>query len=248
MKIIALLALFIAAGCILATGCVAQTKKTPANETVTVTSTFIPFTNNSSVLINTTNVTNATNMTNVTNVTPKLKGPLRVSISGYSVALDVTLDNATVGKVQPTVPLDLKVDEGTHYVSVCVGWVCENETVAIRFGKQTTVDFGDRLRKDVQYPNPTAQILEYYKNGDGVSVNVEYINPDTIAHTITAEVSLGYSYIDDRSGQKLGESAKSKASVWVDAGKRETERMDLYFASGNSYSFDVPTITQITIK
>jgi len=241
MKIIALLALFIAIGCILATGCVAQIKKDTGNGTVTPTSTFAPFTNQS-ILTNTTNATNATN------VTPKLKGPLRVSISGYPLALNVTLNNATAGTATPTVPLDLMLDEGNYAVSVCVGWVCENETVVTKFGKQTTVDFGDRLRRDVEFPAPTARILEFYKNGDSVAVNIEYINPDTKSHTITAEVSMGYTYIDERSNQKMGASAQGKESYEVSTSTRITRTMYLNFGSGYSYNFDTPVIQAITVK
>ncbi len=72
MKTITLLALLIAVGCILATGCVAQPKKDPTNTTVSPTSTFTPFVNTTTVPG--TNITNATNTTSV-NTTPGLSGP-----------------------------------------------------------------------------------------------------------------------------------------------------------------------------
>jgi len=242
MKIIPLLALFIAVCCILASGCVAQTKKDPVNGTAAPTSTFAPFTNTTTVPIS-----NMTNVTNATNVT-KLKGPLRVSISGYPADLPLTIDNETIGIVSKEKPLDLMIDEGVHSVMVCVGRICEQENVTILFAKKTYVDFGERLRRDVEFPEPTARIVEFFKNGDGVSVNVEFINPLTKDLIMAAEISCGYSYIDDRTDIKMGDSVRGKVSEWVEAGDRVTTRIDLYFASGHSYSYDVPTITAVSTK
>jgi len=242
MKIIPLLALFIAAGCILASGCVAQIKKEPVNGTATPTSTFFPFTNTTTVPIS-----NMTNVTNATNVT-KLKGPLRVSISGYPADLPLTIDNETVGIVSREKPLDLMIDEGVHSVIVCVGRICEQENVTIFFAKRTYIDFGERLRKDVEFPLPTARIVEFFRNGDVISVNVEFINPSLKDLVMSAELSCGYSYIDDRTSIKMGDSVRGKVTEYVEAGDRVTTRADLYFASGHSYSYDPPTIIEITFK
>ena len=245
MKIIPLLALFIAAGCILASGCVAQIKKEPVNGTATPTSTFSPFTNTTTVPIS--NMTNVTNVTNATNVT-KLKGPLRVSISGYPADLSLTIDNKTVGIVSREKPLDLMIDEGVHSVIVCVGRICEQENVTIFFAKKTYVDFGERLRRDVEFPEPTARIVEFFRSGDVISVNVEFINPSLKDLIMSAEVSCGYSYIDDRTDIKMGDSVKGKVTEYVDAGDRVISRVNLYFASGHSYSYDPPTIIDIAFK
>jgi hypothetical protein len=242
MKIIPLLALLIAAGCILASGCVAQTKKDTVNGTTTPTSTFAPFTNTTTVPNS-----NMTNVTNATNVT-KLKGPLRVSISGYPADLPLIIDNVTVGIVSREKPLDLMIDEGVHNVTVCVGKICEQENVTIFFAKKTYVDFGERLRRDVEFPEPTARIVEYFKYGDGIAVNIEFINPLTKDLAMSAEVSCGYSYIDDRTNIKMGDSVRGKVSEWVAAGDRLTTRVELYFASGHSYSYDPPTIIDMTFK
>ena len=69
------------------------------------------------------------------------------------------------------------VSEGNHTIGVCADFVCEQEHVTIRFGKYVTVDFSERLRKDVVIMHPTARVLECYKNGDHLSVNLEFINP-----------------------------------------------------------------------
>jgi len=245
MKIIPSLALFLAIGCILAAGCVAQTKKETVNSTTAVTanSTFAPFTNTSDPRLNQT--INAT--ANVT-VKPPIKGPLRVSISGYPVELDVLVDNITVGQAKPSMPLDLMVDEGLHNVTVCVGWICEHENITARFGKQVTVDFGERLRKVVEFPEPTARILEYFKNGYGLSVKVEFINPSKKDLLMSAEVSCGYSYIDDRTSIKMGDSVRGNVVQYVKAGERVTDSLDLYFVSGHAYSYDVPRILSTTIR
>jgi len=239
-------ALVMAVGCILAAGCVAIPNKNTVN--ATITKGFVPFSNTSEP-----SITMAINTT--TNSTPKLEGSLRVSISGisYPANLSVILDNETVGTVKPTMPLYLMVSEGNHTVMVCVRSVCKQENVITRFGKYVTVDFSERLQKDVEFPNPTArptaQILEYYKNGNVVSVEVEFINPESVDHTISADISIGYTYIDDRSHVKFGDSAQAKTELFVKAEQRERKRVDMYFASGNSImSFDNPVIDEIQVK
>ena len=240
MKSVVLLAILLVVGCVLATGCIAQTKK-DTNVSVSPTNTFTPFVNTTTVPV--TNVT--INATNVTNTTPKLKGPLRVSISGYPADLPVSIDNLTVGIVTKEKPLDLMLDEGNHSVRVCVGVKCQSEYIFIRFGKQSFIDFGDRLRKEVEFPVPTARIIDYYRDGDGVSVVLEFINPSSEDVYISAEVSVGYSFIAERTGQRVGESARGKTTVSVDAGQRETETLRLYFADGVSYIFDPPQLLEV---
>jgi len=242
MKNIVLLTILLIVGCVLASGCVAQTKK-DGNTSVSPTNTFTPFVNATTVP-GSNGTINATNMTNVT----KLKGPLRVSISNFNANLSVILDNQTVGFVTVANPLDLSIDEGNHSVKVCVGAICEQEYVNILFAKKSFVDFGERLKKSVEFPTPTARLTDYYRSGDGVSVVVEFINPSSEGLTISAEITVGYSYISYRTQQRVGESAREKASVYVDAGKRETETVRLYFADGQSYMFDPPQLMQVETR
>jgi hypothetical protein len=177
-----------------------------------------------------------------------------VSISGilYPVNLSVILDNETVGTVNPTTPLYLTVSEGNHTVRVCVSSVCEQEYVTTRFGSYVTVDFSERLLRDVEFPNPTArataQILDYFKNGNVVSVYVEFINPESVDHLISVDLSVGFTYIDDRSHVKLGDSTQTLTSQFVKARQRETKRVDMYLASDSCISFDNPVINDIKIK
>jgi hypothetical protein len=222
-------ALLLTVGCSVIAGCIAQSNN---DDATAVVPTFAPFSINASG-----------------NSTTGLDGTLIVSINGYPKNLAVVLDNKPVGTVKPTTPLFLKVPEGNHTVMVCVGWICENENVTIRFGKQVNVDFNERLRKDVEFPDPTARILEYYKNGNGISVNVEFLNPDAVDHTISLDISAGYSYIDDKTHVKLGDSARVKKSLFIKAGQRETQRVDLHFtSSGSSISFSYPQIEDLTVK
>ena len=242
MKSIVLLAILITLGCVLASGCVAQTKK-DVNVSVSPTTTFSPFINTTTVP--TTN--GSINATNVTNST-KLQGPLRVSVSNFNANLTVFVDNQTVGFVTAAKPLDLSINEGNRSVKVCLGAICEQDYVIISFAKKSFIDFGDRLKKTVEFPNPTARITDYYRDGDGVSVVLEFINPTSERLYITAEVSVGYSFIAERSGQRVGEAARGKETVSVDPGQRETEILRLYFADGVSYIFDPPQLLDVTIK
>jgi hypothetical protein len=241
MKSVVLLAILIFVGCILAAGCVAQPKK-DINASVTPSNTFIPF-------VNTTTVpgSNGTfNVTNVTNATQKFKGALRISISGYPANLPVMIDNQSAGMVTMEKPLDLMLDEGSHNVKVCVGAICEQDVITIAFAKKSFIDFGDRLRKVVEFPTPTARIIEYYRSGDGVAIVVEFINPSGDDLWMTAEANVGYSFISDRSGQRVGESARGKTFVKVPAGERMTDTLRLYFADGQAYMFDPPALLPVT--
>jgi hypothetical protein len=243
MKSIVLLTILLTVGCVLASGCVAQTKK-DVNVSVSPTTTFTPFLNATTVPTTTNGPINATNVTNST----KLKGPLRVSVSNFNANLSVFIDNQTVGFVTAAKPLDLSIEEGNHSVKVCLGATCEQDYVVISFAKKSFIDFGDRLKKTVEFPNPTARITDYYRDGDGVSVVVEFINPTSERLYISAEVSVGYSFIAERSGQRVGESARGKTTVSVEPGQRETENVRLYFADGLSYIFDTPQLLEVTIK
>ena len=246
MKIIVPLALIIAVGCILATGCVAQIKKDPGNEsvipTITPTTSFTLF-DNSSIA----NITNSSTGMNITNSTV-LKGPLRVSISGYPITLAIMVDDVVVGNATRDKPLDLMVDEGIHTIKVCVGESCEQENIAVIFARKSFVDFGERFRKKIEFPEPTARIKEFFKNGYGVTVNVEFINPSAKDLTMDVEISCGYSYIDSRTGQRMGDSVRGRLGGEVNAGTRRTESLDLYFASGSSHNFDPPSIQSLTIR
>lgn len=229
MKLVDLFSLFIALGLIVTAGCIATTSK---------------------------NITNlSSNPTNVSlnatpDSTPMVKGSLVVSVTGflYPSNLSVFLDNRTVGEVNPTQPLYLMVSAGNHTVGVCADFVCEEERVTIRFGKYMTVDFSDRLHKDVVITQPTAQVRECYKNGDSLSIDIEFINPTKKDLQMSAVVSCGYSYVDTRTGLKMGDSTHGRVMQNVKAGQHVNTSLLLNLAKGNSLSYSYPVIEELTVK
>jgi len=246
MKFIVPIFLFISVGFILSAGCVTVTNKNSAN--LTTTPSFTPFSNQSDPGLN-------KSINETANITSISKGSIRVSISGilYPANLSVILDNETVGMVQPTKPLFLMVPEGNHTVMVCVGSICEQENVMTKFGRYVNVDFSERLQRDVEFPNPTARatahILEYYKNDNIVSVYIEFINPESVDHTISVDLSVGYTYIEGRSHIKLGDSVQAMTAESVKAGQRKIKKVDMYLASSESIiSFDCPVIEELKVK
>jgi hypothetical protein len=239
-------AVFLSFGFILAGGCLTVKNNNSAN--LTDTPNFTPFSNTSDPFVN-------ISMNESVNYSTISRGSLRVSISGisYPANLSVLLDNEFVGMVQPAKPLYLMVPEGNHTVKVCVGPVCEQENITTKFGRYVNVDFSERLQRDVKFPNPTArptaQILDYYKNDNVVSVYVEFINPESVDHTMSAALSVGYTYIDGRSYVKLGDSAQAMTVVFVKAGQREIKKVDIYLTNSDSLiSFDSPVIQDLKIK
>jgi hypothetical protein len=246
MKPHVLFAIVMAVGFILVGGCIDIASKNSANQTASLYPVTL-FSNTTNPLLNKT-----VNTTRV--ISSDLKGSLRVSISGclYPANLTVFLDSEPVGTVEPKSPLYLMVPEGNHTVIVCLDSVCEQETVTTRFGQYSTVDFSEQLQHDVKLPNPTeqpsARILDYYKNGNVVTVFVEFINPESKDHTFSADLSLGYTYIDGRSYLKLGDSAQVKTTVSVKAGQKETKRLDMYLVSnGQVLTFGNPVIEQLKV-
>jgi hypothetical protein len=154
--------------------------------------------------------------------------------------------------VTPSKPLYLMVPEGNHTVIVCVSPVCEQEQVTTRYGRYVSVDFSEQLQRDVKFPNPnappTARILDWYKNGYDLSVNVEFFNPSTKDLRMTVIVSVGYSYIDDRTGIKMGDSSQGVLVQNVKAGQRITESLTLNFARGSCHTYYSPVIEELKIK
>jgi hypothetical protein len=146
------------------------------------------------------------------------------------------------------VPIDLMLSEGNHTIAVCVGVICPEKPVNIIFAKSVFLDFEELLRAKAEFSKPTVRILKSYKSGDGVSVDVEFINPTQKDLVMSAEVICGYTYIDDRTNIRMGDSVRSKRSEWVEAGQRVTQTVYLNFAEGSSYSYDEPYIGEITPK
>jgi hypothetical protein len=248
MKLISAFVLAVCIFFVIASGCVIMTNK----NTTTLAVAPSPSTANFS------NLSDPGKNETIKITTPPqsdLKGSIRVSISGCLNPLNISvlLDNETAGTMNPSNPLFLMVPEGNHTITVCVNSVCENETVTTKFGKYVNVDFSDRLMKDVKFPDPNARpgarILDYYRNGNGISVYVEYINPDSVDHTLYADISVGYTFIDERTHVKLGDATQAKTAAFVKAGQKETKRADMYFSSGGSLiSYGSPIIEDFRVK
>ena len=229
MKLIVLCALVMTFGLILAAGCVAVVDKNPENSS--------PAIKNPGV--------NATPIP-----VPQLNGSLIVTVAGFSYPtnLSVLVDNKTVGSVNSAASLYLMVPEGNHTIGVCADFICEQENVTVRFGKYVTIDFSERLHKDVVILQPTARVIDSYKNGDVLSVDVEFINPSRQDHQMSAVVSFGYSYIDARTNMKMVDSSRGTLMKDVKAGQRVTESIDLNLVNSNSLSHSFPIIEELKVK
>ncbi len=222
MKRIVAFALFIAAGCILVTGCVTQTK----TSVVSPSQTFTKFT-----VVGT-------------------EGPLRVSLEGSFTPDDafigeypVYIDNTLYGNVSTKKPVTITDTVGNHTVKVCCAKICEYENVTIRFGKYQSVDFSEQLKKDLGSSKPAARIIGYYPSARQISIDVELINPTTQPLPISADVSCGYTYIETRNYNRVGSVAQGHLYEKVDACDRVVKTLNFNLAGGSSYMYDVPAIT-----
>ncbi len=176
------------------------------------------------------------------------KGTLSVSIGGYNAhGLPVFIDAVAVGNVSLGKVLTLMVGEGPHTVSVCAGVVCENGSVEIQFGHVSSVDFGERLKQDAEFPVPTVQIVSSQLSGSTYAVNVEFINPDVTDHTMTVTIGSGYTYIDSQSEPRKSDFAKTTVSQFIKGGGRQTQQVTLYLNKGSYPIASDPTVTDVTI-
>jgi hypothetical protein len=171
-------------------------------------------------------------------------GPLMVSIGGYNAELPVLLDNMSVGNVSQGKPLNLMASQGNHTVKVCVGTICENETVEIIFAKQITVDFGERLKKDAEFTTPIVRIVNTRQAGSRVTIDLEYINPTKKDITFITMVQCTYSYIDSQ-GRK-GNFKQITVTRSAKSGTRSNQSSDIYLDGGRAYIIEAPQILNTT--
>lgn len=218
MKIIVLLALGIIVACIVVTGC--ETKKDIERSPSPA---FAPF--------------------------HLRQGQLTVSIGSLIGEIPVFIDNMSVGAVSANRPITLMIDEGNHTVEVCCGKIkCVHENVSIRFGKQRTIDFSEQLEKECEFLEPTVRIVDYFLSGDQITINVEFINPTMKDLTMSAEIRCVYSYIESRSNSRAVNSAGGWVFSTLKSGDRVTQILRLNLASGSSYIYEIPTISQVSSK
>ena len=79
-------------------------------------------------------------------------------------------------------------------------------------------------------------------------MDIEFINPSGKDLQISGVVSCGYSYIDDRTGSKMGDSTRGTFVQNVKAGQRITKSLVLDLVNGNSLSYSYPVIEELKVK
>jgi hypothetical protein len=177
-----------------------------------------------------------------------VRGPLTVSIGGYNADLPVLVDNITVGNASQGKPLNLMMSEGNHTVKVCVGIICVNETVTVKFAKPSFVDFEERLTKVAEFSKPTVRILDTRQTGAKITVDLEFINPAKEDLTFTTTVQCAYSYIDAQTKERHGNAKQITVTKSVKAGTRAKQSSDIYLDGGRSYIIEIPHIVDTTYK
>jgi hypothetical protein len=173
-------------------------------------------------------------------------GPLTVSIGGYDAELPVVIDNVTVGNVSQGKPLSLMASEGNHSVKVCVGILCVNETVGVKFAQPSYIDFGSQLKKIAEFPTPAVQIVDIRQDGAKVTVDLEFINPSKNDLTFTTTVQCAYSYIDPQTDWRTGNAKQITVTRTVRAGTRAKQSSDIWLSGGRSFIIELPQILNVT--
>lgn len=173
------------------------------------------------------------------------QGEVMISIGGYNAQLPVRIDNVTVGIVAQGKPLSIMVNTGEHSVVVCSGAVCEREQVNVKFGKRSVIDFGERLQKNAEFPEPTARIVSTNQNGNNLVVTLEFINPNTYNVNMSLTVSCQYSYINSNR-ERVGNSAQVQVTRVVRASDRPRQTANIYL-SGSEIIASPPVIVNLEI-
>jgi hypothetical protein len=125
---------------------------------------------------------------------------------------------------------------------VCVGILCENQTVEIKFAQPVFLDFGDRLKKVMDVSEPTIRIIDTQKNDNRVVVSVEFINPTKKDLTMSATIQVAYSYIAPSTRYREGNAVQGSLSRTVKAGNRAVQNLSLTLTGGRAYISEIPTI------
>ena len=181
----------------------------------------------------------------LTNAT--LIGPLTVSIGGYNADhLPVYIDDLSVGEVSQNKPFRVMLNEGSHTVRICVAQICENETVNIKFAKETVVVFEEQLKRDREFTKPTVRIVNFILNVNQYTLNLEYINPTTNDTIITTTIGCAYSYIDSATKERKNNFGLTQQKMLVKAGNRETHEATLYLSGGSNIITSDPSIVDVS--
>ena len=137
MKINRILIFFVIMGCLLAGGCTTISINTTAEQPTP------PDMSSNLNIIPTTILPQKTNLMSINS------GQLVVSIGGYNAQFPVIVDNKNSGTVTQGKPLKLNLSEGIHTIKICSGEVCETVDVNIISAITTTIDFEERLNRDL---------------------------------------------------------------------------------------------------
>ena len=172
------------------------------------------------------------------------QGPLTVSLGSYNAELPVFIDNSSVGNVSTGKPLNVMLSEGNHTVRVCVGLICENETVEIKFAQLSIVDFGERLKKSAEFSKPTVRIVNYFMTGNKLTVDAEFVNPGKTDLSLTTTIGVGYSYIDGNH-QRQNQYGQYRFTRSVKAGNRLKQSLDMTLSGGSSTIASEPQIVEV---
>jgi len=173
------------------------------------------------------------------------QGPLTVSLGSYIAELPVFIDNTSAGNVSTGKPLNVMLSEGNHTVRVCVGLVCENEVVGIKFAQQSIVDFGERLKKSAEFAAPTVRIVNYFVTGNRLVVDAEFINPGNKDLSMTTTIGVGYSYIDSTTHQRENQYGQYRFTRSVKAGNRTKQSLEMTLSGGSSTIASEPQIVEV---
>ena len=175
-----------------------------------------------------------------------VRGQLSVSSGGYNAELPVFVDNTSVGNVSLGKSLNLMLSEGPHNVKVCVGILCVNETVEIKFAQPVFIDFGERLKTVAEFPTPTIRIVGTQQTNNRVKVDVEFINPGKNDLDMSATIQCTYSYINPADYLRLKDSVQGVVTKSVKAGTRTVQSLDLSLSGGSTYIIEPPVIQDTT--
>ena len=174
-----------------------------------------------------------------------LMADLIVYIGGYDAVLPAYVDNVSVGNVSPVNPLNLKVTSGMHYVKVCSGVICENSVVETKFGKPSYLDFGDQLKKDVEFPDPTVRIVSASQTGNSLIVSAEFINPTKKDLTMAATISATYTFLDYDTKVRTGSSVETVQTHLIKSGVRTTYQFSMYMEGGQNTMASDPVVISL---
>jgi hypothetical protein len=146
MKINKLLIFFVIIGCILAVGYFAKS--------------FTSNTTGENTTLKNSSINNSTTPSDVKTVVSN-PGQIIISIGGYNALLPVAIDDKISGNVTKGKPLTLTLSGGIHTVKLCSGTVCETADVNIIPAMKTTIDFEERLNKDLPQGPLNVSIGDY---------------------------------------------------------------------------------------